>query len=182
MADVAIEKTYTFANYYETISFVNALAFIANAQDHHPDLSVHYNRCVVRFNTHDVKGISETDFDLRGKSTRCWAETPAWRGLPPAEHRAGRGQPTAAIAWWKPRRPARDLSPARQEEPGGGGRPGAVAGHGDEGTIEKVEERRNLFYRQDEVRTKSVCGQSGPGADPDRGRARVLRKPAWRAH
>lgn len=61
-ADVAIEKTYTFANYYETISFVNALAFIANAQDHHPDLSVHYNRCVVRFNTHDVKGISETDF------------------------------------------------------------------------------------------------------------------------
>lgn len=62
-AAVAIEKTYTFANYYETISFVNALAFIANAQDHHPDLSVHFNRCVVRFNTHDVKGISITDFD-----------------------------------------------------------------------------------------------------------------------
>jgi 4a-hydroxytetrahydrobiopterin dehydratase len=61
--DVAIEKTYTFDNYYETISFVNAVAFIANAQDHHPDLSVHYNRCVVRFNTHDVKGLSETDFD-----------------------------------------------------------------------------------------------------------------------
>ena len=61
--DVAIEKSYTFANYYETISFVNAVAFIANAQDHHPDLSVHYNRCVVRFNTHDVKGLSETDFE-----------------------------------------------------------------------------------------------------------------------
>lgn len=61
--NVAIEKTYSFANYYETISFVNAVAFIANAQDHHPDLSVHYNRCVVRFNTHDVKGLSETDFD-----------------------------------------------------------------------------------------------------------------------
>jgi 4a-hydroxytetrahydrobiopterin dehydratase len=60
---VAIEKTYSFANYYETISFVNAIAFIANAQDHHPDLSVHYNRCVVRFNTHDVKGLSETDFE-----------------------------------------------------------------------------------------------------------------------
>ena len=60
---VAIEKTYTFANYYETISFVNSVAFIANAQDHHPDLSVHYSRCVVRFNTHDVKGISMTDFD-----------------------------------------------------------------------------------------------------------------------
>jgi 4a-hydroxytetrahydrobiopterin dehydratase len=62
-ADVAIEKTYTFANYYETISFVNALAFVANAQDHHPDLSVHYSRCVVRFNTHDVHGISATDFE-----------------------------------------------------------------------------------------------------------------------
>jgi len=62
-SDVAIEKTFTFNNYYETISFVNALAFIANAQDHHPDLSVHYNRCVVRFNTHDVKGLSETDFE-----------------------------------------------------------------------------------------------------------------------
>ena len=61
--NVAIEKTYTFANYYETISFVNALAFIANAQDHHPDLSVHYNRCVVRFNTHDVRGLSATDFE-----------------------------------------------------------------------------------------------------------------------
>ena len=60
---VAIEKSYSFGNYYETISFVNAVAFIANAQDHHPDLSVHYNRCVVRFNTHDVKGLSETDFD-----------------------------------------------------------------------------------------------------------------------
>lgn len=62
-AAVAIEKTYTFANYYETISFVNAVAFIANAQDHHPDLSVHFNRCMVRFNTHDVSGISTTDFD-----------------------------------------------------------------------------------------------------------------------
>jgi 4a-hydroxytetrahydrobiopterin dehydratase len=61
--EVAIERTYSFGNYYETISFVNALAFIAHAQDHHPDLSVHYNRCVVRFNTHDVKGLSTTDFE-----------------------------------------------------------------------------------------------------------------------
>lgn len=66
--DVAIEKTYTFDNYYETISFVNALAFVANAQDHHPDLSVHYNRCVVRFNTHDVKGLSETDFECAAQA------------------------------------------------------------------------------------------------------------------
>ncbi|WP_213955556.1 4a-hydroxytetrahydrobiopterin dehydratase [Variovorax sp. dw_954] len=62
-ANVAIEKTYTFANYFETIAFVNALAMIAHREDHHPDLSVHYNRCVVRFNTHDVGGISSSDFD-----------------------------------------------------------------------------------------------------------------------
>ncbi len=60
--NVAIQKTYHFANYYETISFVNALAFVANAQDHHPELAVFYNRCVVRFNTHDVNGVSATDF------------------------------------------------------------------------------------------------------------------------
>ena len=67
-ADVAIEKTYTFANYYETISFVNALAFIAHTQDHHPDLSVHYSRCAVRFNTHDVEGLSETDFECAAQA------------------------------------------------------------------------------------------------------------------
>ena len=66
-ADVAIEKTYRFTNYYETISFVNALAFIANAEDHHPDLSVHYNRCVVRLNTHDVNGISSTDMECAAR-------------------------------------------------------------------------------------------------------------------
>jgi 4a-hydroxytetrahydrobiopterin dehydratase len=62
-ANVAITKTFRFAHYLETISFVNAVAFIAERHDHHPDLSVHYNRCVVRFNTHDVGGISATDFE-----------------------------------------------------------------------------------------------------------------------
>lgn len=61
--DVVIEKKFTFTNYYETISFVNAVAFIAHGQDHHPTLSVHFNRCVVAFNTHDVGGLSSTDFE-----------------------------------------------------------------------------------------------------------------------
>lgn len=61
--NVAIEKTYSFANYHETMAFVNAVAFIAHVQDHHPDLAVSYNRCMVRFNTHDVQGLSLTDFD-----------------------------------------------------------------------------------------------------------------------
>jgi len=66
-ADVAIEKTFTFANYHETMAFVNAVAFIAHAQDHHPDLSVHYGRCTVRLNTHDVGGISATDIDCAAR-------------------------------------------------------------------------------------------------------------------
>lgn len=62
-AQIAIQKTFRFANYLETMSFVNAVAFIAERHDHHPDMSVHYNRCVVRFNTHDVNGISTTDIE-----------------------------------------------------------------------------------------------------------------------
>ncbi|MGV3494756.1 MAG: 4a-hydroxytetrahydrobiopterin dehydratase [Ramlibacter sp.] len=60
--DVAIERSFRFADYFETIAFVNALAFVAHRMDHHPDLSVHYDRCVVRWRTHAVHGISETDF------------------------------------------------------------------------------------------------------------------------
>lgn len=60
--DVAIERTFTFADYHQTMAFVNAVAFLAHRQDHHPDLAVHYARCVVRWRTHDVQGLSETDF------------------------------------------------------------------------------------------------------------------------
>jgi 4a-hydroxytetrahydrobiopterin dehydratase len=65
--DVAIKKTFTFANYYETISFVNAVAFVAHVQDHHPALSVHFNCCAIAFNTHDVGGLSDTDFECAGR-------------------------------------------------------------------------------------------------------------------
>jgi 4a-hydroxytetrahydrobiopterin dehydratase len=64
----AIEKTFAFKNYHETISFVNALAWIANAEDHHPDLAVSFSRCVVRFNTHSVGGISINDFICAAKA------------------------------------------------------------------------------------------------------------------
>ena len=64
----ALSKTFKFKDYYRTMAFVNALAFIANREDHHPDLSVHYNRCVVRFSTHDVGGLSENDFICAAKA------------------------------------------------------------------------------------------------------------------
>ncbi len=62
-ADVAIEKAFSFDNYFETLAFVNAAAFIAHTQDHHPELTVNYSRCVVRYNTHSVQGLTETDFE-----------------------------------------------------------------------------------------------------------------------
>lgn len=62
LIDGSLEKTYTFANFHETMAFVNALAWIAHREDHHPDLALGYSRCTVRFNTHDVGGISVSDF------------------------------------------------------------------------------------------------------------------------
>ena len=67
LIDGALEKTFSFKNYHETIGFVNAVAFIANTEDHHPDLAVSYGRCSVRFNTHDVNGISVSDFFCASK-------------------------------------------------------------------------------------------------------------------
>ena len=62
LVDGAIEKSCSFADFHRTMAFVNALAWIAHAEDHHPDLQVSYGRCVVRFNTHSVGGISINDF------------------------------------------------------------------------------------------------------------------------
>jgi 4a-hydroxytetrahydrobiopterin dehydratase len=62
LVDGAIEKTYHFDDYHRTIAFVNALAWVAHREDHHPDLQVGYNRCTVRYSTHSVGGISVNDF------------------------------------------------------------------------------------------------------------------------
>ncbi|MFT4257529.1 MAG: 4a-hydroxytetrahydrobiopterin dehydratase [Pseudoxanthomonas sp.] len=72
----ALLKTYTFANYHETMAFVNALAYIAHREDHHPDLGVHYNRAVVRFSTHDVGGLSENDFICAARADKLIEEKP----------------------------------------------------------------------------------------------------------
>ena len=62
-----ISRTFRFKNYYETMAFVNALAWIAHREDHHPDIEVGYNRCHVRFSTHSVKGLSQNDFICAAK-------------------------------------------------------------------------------------------------------------------
>jgi 4a-hydroxytetrahydrobiopterin dehydratase len=56
-----IEKAFRFPGYCQTIAFVNAVAFIAQGEDHHPDLSVHYDRCIVAFSTHSAGGVTQND-------------------------------------------------------------------------------------------------------------------------
>lgn len=68
-----IEKTYSFANYYETMAFVNAIAFIAHREDHHPDLAVGYNRCGVAWSTHDAGGVTVNDCICAAKIERLAA-------------------------------------------------------------------------------------------------------------
>lgn len=64
----ALSRTFHFENYHQTMAFVNALAWVAHREDHHPDLGVHYNRAVVRYSTHDVGGLSENDFICAAKA------------------------------------------------------------------------------------------------------------------
>jgi 4a-hydroxytetrahydrobiopterin dehydratase len=63
----AIRRAFAFKDFYRTMSFVNALAHIANIEDHHPDLEVGYNYCRVQFTTHAIKGLSENDFICAAK-------------------------------------------------------------------------------------------------------------------
>ena len=66
-AGTSIHRMFTFRNFHETMAFVNAVAWIANGEDHHPDLEVSYAKCVVRFSTHSVKGLSNNDFICAAK-------------------------------------------------------------------------------------------------------------------
>lgn len=63
----AISKTFVFKNYFQTISFVNAVAWISNQQDHHPELAVSYSKCSVLFTTHAINGLTENDFICAAK-------------------------------------------------------------------------------------------------------------------
>jgi 4a-hydroxytetrahydrobiopterin dehydratase len=60
--DGVLRKLYSFKGYFATISFVNLVAFVANRQNHHPDVLMSYNKCRVDFSTHSVGGLSRNDF------------------------------------------------------------------------------------------------------------------------
>ena len=65
--DRLIGKLYNFKNYYQTMAFVNAVAWISHREDHHPDMIVSYNKCRVEYSTHAIGGLSENDFICAAK-------------------------------------------------------------------------------------------------------------------
>jgi 4a-hydroxytetrahydrobiopterin dehydratase len=62
-----LQREFKFKDFYRTMSFVNALAHVANIEDHHPDLEVGYSHCRVTFTTHAIRGLSENDFVCAAK-------------------------------------------------------------------------------------------------------------------
>ncbi|MBY0544440.1 MAG: 4a-hydroxytetrahydrobiopterin dehydratase [Gammaproteobacteria bacterium] len=65
--DKKLKAAFQFNNYYETMAFVNAVAWIAHQEDHHPELIVTYNQCKIAYDTHTVKGLSQNDFICAAK-------------------------------------------------------------------------------------------------------------------
>jgi 4a-hydroxytetrahydrobiopterin dehydratase len=65
--DHSIRRELAFKDFYRTMSFVNAVAHVANIEDHHPDLEVGYNYCRIVFSTHSIGGLSENDFICAAK-------------------------------------------------------------------------------------------------------------------
>lgn len=63
----SIHRELAFKDFYRTMSFVNAVAHLANIEDHHPDLEVGYNYCRIRYTTHAIRGLSENDFICAAK-------------------------------------------------------------------------------------------------------------------
>jgi 4a-hydroxytetrahydrobiopterin dehydratase len=63
----SIQQDFRFKNYYQTMAFVNAVAWVAHQDDHHPDMEVGYNHCAVTYSTHAIGGLSENDFICAAK-------------------------------------------------------------------------------------------------------------------
>ncbi len=63
----SIFRDFKFKNYYHTMAFVNAVAWLAHAENHHPDLEVGFNHCLIKFTTHAIDGLSENDFICAAK-------------------------------------------------------------------------------------------------------------------
>lgn len=73
LKDNVITKTYEFKNYYQTMAFVNAAAWISHREDHHPDMTVGYSKCKIEYSTHAIGGLSENDFICAAKLDALFA-------------------------------------------------------------------------------------------------------------
>lgn len=71
-------REFGFANYYQTIAFVNALAYLTHAQDHHPELTITYQNCLVRYDTHQLAdgqaGLSDNDFICAARASAVYRD------------------------------------------------------------------------------------------------------------
>ncbi|MCB1756736.1 MAG: 4a-hydroxytetrahydrobiopterin dehydratase [Gammaproteobacteria bacterium] len=65
-----ISRTFSFKNYYQTMAFANAVAYVAHQEDHHPDMQISYRDCHVDYTTHAIGGLSQNDFICAAKLDR----------------------------------------------------------------------------------------------------------------
>lgn len=97
LAGEAIQRTYQFPNFIVAMKFVDTIAQQAEADQHHPDMLIRYNRVTVTLSTHDVGGISDKDFDAAGKyeavATRLLPPPPP--PLPPSSPKSSTQSPNA---------------------------------------------------------------------------------------
>lgn len=79
LQDGRIVRTFAFRDYHDTLSFINAIAYVIHAEDHHPELVVTYNKCIVKYNTHSVNeglgGLSENDFICAARIDAIFAQS-----------------------------------------------------------------------------------------------------------
>lgn len=62
-----IRRDFRFKGFYRTMAFVNAVAWVANGEGHHPDMEVGWGHCLVRYTTHAINGLSRNDFICAAK-------------------------------------------------------------------------------------------------------------------
>jgi 4a-hydroxytetrahydrobiopterin dehydratase len=70
----SIKRRFAFKGFYKTMAFVNAIAWIANQENHHPDMEVGFNYCVVKYTTHAVNGLTQNDFVCAAKINKLEPE------------------------------------------------------------------------------------------------------------
>jgi 4a-hydroxytetrahydrobiopterin dehydratase len=62
-----LSRNFEFIDFFETMAFVNAVAWIAHQEDHHPDMEVHYNSVTLSWSTHDSGHLTLNDFICAAK-------------------------------------------------------------------------------------------------------------------